>query len=625
MKYKSLWFFFFLILLLPLPSLSASFTVDSLADEADTDLTDSVCAASSGCTLRAAIQQANALGETTTITFSVNGTITLSLTGTGEDDAVDGDLDIKSNLTLQGNGTSSTVITQSGIAERIFHIPSSGLSVTFQNIRITGGYSSNDDTGKGAGIFNEGAANLTITDSQIDLNESEESGGGLFSDGGALVISGSTISDNVSNGGAGIFANGGTFSMSGSTVSGNRAYEGGGGLVLYLMTGTVNISGSTITSNLGSTLVGGIGAVGTTVNLDTSTVSNNYALIVGGIGSYYANWTITNSTVSGNIALNSPSGTVDCWDGSVTIDHIGTADCIGGQGGGISDLLVGQSTYVITNSTISGNSSADYGGGVLLLTDSSMTLNNVTVANNAGTNVGGGIYSKDAILVLRNTLLAGNSASASADCYGSLTLGHYNLLGDQSGCSPTANDTDLVGDSASSVGIVDPKLRDLADNGGVTHTHGLYSTSPALDAGNSTSDGCSDGSGALTKDQRDATRPIDGNADGQSICDIGSYEYDPNSAVDQAAEAALVPTDDTQEESVIEESIDESSASVVSDVMNGIISGGAIADLFNCTLSPTREPIHSPLGLVFILGNVALFCVLRRRVKVRARHPRSKW
>lgn len=622
MKYKALWFFSLLILLLPLPSLSASFTVDSLADETDTDLTDSACVASSGgCTLRAAIQQANALGETTTITFGIDGTITLSLTGTGEDDAVDGDLDIKSNLTLQGNGTSSTVITQSGTDERIFHIPSSGLTVAFADLRITGGYSVDD---KGAGIYNEGAANLTITDSQIDLNESEENGGGLFSDGGALVISGSTISENVSNGGAGIFANGGTFSMSGSTISGNRANEGGGGLILYLMTGTVNISGSTITSNLGSNLVGGIGAVGTTVNLDTSTVSNNYALIVGGIGSYYANWTITNSTVSGNIALNSPSGTVDCWDGSVTIDHIGTADCIGGQGGGISDLLVGQSTYVITNSTISGNSAADYGGGVLLLTDSSMTLNNVTIANNAGTNVGGGIYSQSAILVLRNTLLAGNSANASPDCYGSLTLGHYNLLGDQSGCSPTSDDTDLVGDSASSVGIVDPKLRDLADNGGVTYTHGLYSTSPALDAGNSSSDGCSDGSGTLTKDQRDATRPIDGNVDGQSICDIGSYEYDPNSAVDQAAEAALAPTDDPEEESVIDASVDESSASVVTDVMSGIISGGAIADLFGCTLSPTREPIHSPLALVFILGNMTLFCVLRRRVKVRARHLQSK-
>lgn len=616
MKYKSIWFLFFLILLLPLPSLSASFTVDSLTDETDTSL-DGVCAAASGCTLRAAIQEANALGGTTTITFGINGTITLAVATTNEDVAADGDLDITRNVILQGNGVESTVIAGDG-SDRIFHVISSAGSLALTDLRLTGGGS--DTLDFGGGTYTNGGS-VTLTNVKIDSCTSHQNGGAIYSDGGALSLVNSTLSDNVSNAGGGVFATGGTLSMSGSTVSGNEAREGGAGLVLYLLTGTVFISNSTITSNIGYTMVGGIGGVGTTVVMDKSTVSNNYGSLAAGIGSYYGNWTITNSTVSGNVAVVDPSGTVDCLDGSVNIDHIGTAGCIGGQGAGISDLLVGQSTYVITNSTIAGNSAGDYGGGFLLLSDSSLTLNNVTLANNAATNTGGGIYSSNAVVTARNSLLAQNTANASPDCYGAVTLGHYNLLGDQSGCTPSSDGTDIVGNAATDVGIIDPKLRDLADNGGTTQTVGLYSTSPALDKGNSTTDGCTDGSGTLTKDQRDLTRPVDGNSDGQVVCDIGAYEYDPNSAVDQVAEAAV-----TEEAPAVDES-----ATITSQVVtttNGIISGGAVAGLFGCTLSTTREPNHSPLGLIFILGNVMLFCVLRRRVKACARvhtRARSKW
>ncbi|MCZ6768321.1 MAG: hypothetical protein O7D93_03645, partial [Acidobacteria bacterium] len=63
----------------------------------------------------------------------------------------------------------------------------------------------------------------------------------------------------------------------------------------------------------------------------------------------------------------------------------------------------------------------------------------------------------------------------------------------------------------------DPLLDPLADNGGPTFTHALLPDSPAIDAGDNAA--CPD------TDQRGLSRPIDGNEDGDAICDIGAYEF----------------------------------------------------------------------------------------------------
>ncbi len=90
-----------------------------------------------------------------------------------------------------------------------------------------------------------------------------------------------------------------------------------------------------------------------------------------------------------------------------------------------------------------------------------------------GSAVGGGI-ALGVNTTLRNTIVAGNTASSRPDLSGTLAGSGYNLIGNTTGASGFAA-TDLLN--------VDPLLGPLLDNGGPTQTHALLSGSPAINAG----------------------------------------------------------------------------------------------------------------------------------------------
>lgn len=102
---------------------------------------------------------------------------------------------------------------------------------------------------------------------------------------------------------------------------------------------------------------------------------------------------------------------------------------------------------------------------------------------------------------LHNTII-GNLAVTN-NCRGPTVDAGYNICSDSSASFPRATSRNAT----------DPRLANLADNGGPTRTCALLPGSPALDQG--------DPNNCLLTDQRGAARPVG------VVCDIGAYEGGP--------------------------------------------------------------------------------------------------
>ncbi len=222
---------------------AATITVNTTDDELNTD---------GDCSLREAIQAANTdaavdgctSGSGDDVITLPAGTYTLSVPGTGEDSNAAGDLDITSNVTVNGDGANTTTIN-GGAIDRVLHIVSGTVSVS--GVTITNG---NAPGLAGGGILVSSGTSLTVANSTIASNTGDLGGG--FSSSGALTIENSTISGNNALVGAGIRMTSGTVTITNTTISGNNAsvgFGGGGMLVDAFGAVTVTFSNSTITGN----------------------------------------------------------------------------------------------------------------------------------------------------------------------------------------------------------------------------------------------------------------------------------------------------------------------------------------------------------------------------------------
>jgi CSLREA domain-containing protein len=286
----------------PGPVEAKTFIVTSTLDETDTNAGDGVCLGASGyCTLRAAIQQANAFPGPDVIKLKT-GLYMLTITGTAEDLGATGDLDITDNLAIIGTGAKNTFIN-GGKLDRVFHIIGS-ISVSFNNLTIQNGLATEGGPGGeavGGGILNDGST-LKIIASTISNNIASGPsgpglalGGGIYNVGGSLTIKKgpitnikSTISNNVARGGSyggggGILASSTVVTIRGSTLFNNVAqgdsYGEGGGI--YNFVSTVTITRSILSNNFASGITagngGGIYTDSTVVTITESTLSNNSA------------------------------------------------------------------------------------------------------------------------------------------------------------------------------------------------------------------------------------------------------------------------------------------------------------------------------------------------------------
>jgi CSLREA domain-containing protein len=501
------------------------FNVNSFADEVDANPGDGSCQTASGvCSLRAAIQEANATSNTTDAQGNVQphiinlpaGTYTLSLTGINEDQAATGDLDISGSVNIVGvdaNGNpnadpSQTIIDGGGI-DRVFQIMG---TVSISNLTVQHGYVDADTNnnvssgggGGGGGIYNSGSLrieNCVIQNNQVIAATASGAGGGGLQTTGVAGTGPNTVKTVIVN----------------STISGNSAPLGGG---------VRNFFGS--------------------MNIDLTDVYNNTATQYsgGGIENTSGSMSITRSTIRYNTAQQSGGGVdnldaLDITQSSIYLNQVvgittGGVVTAGGAGGGIFNGSAGALNLV--NTTVSQNQAALAGGGIynhkdVTVTNSTIYDNSVSLttggggtevfacgSQDTGSNCSTDIWVDPAnhskgLLIHTNFIntIVGNSSSAD-NCNGDaadlvISKGHNIETADTCGFS---NSGDL--NNVSPATLFSNILGFYGGDLGSLFALPISSSSPAYNAGDKTN--------CPATDERGFIRP---GAPNVSECDIGAY------------------------------------------------------------------------------------------------------
>jgi len=246
--------------------------------------------ASDAATLINFINLANTAADPDVI--SLTGDITLSAINNVTDGS-NGLPSITTPITIEGG--SYTISGNNTF--RIFHVAAAG-TLTLNNVTITGGTSN-----AGGGIYNDGT--LNVTGSTITGNTAIVNGGGIANN-NTTVITNSVISNNLANAagtaGGGVFNNLGTSRLTivGSILNNNSAPLGQGGAILD--GGVLVISDSTLSNNTAQSIGGAVSSVGlpTPAVVSNSTFNGNAAPFG---GAWSGPGTITNSTFSGNTGV----------------------------------------------------------------------------------------------------------------------------------------------------------------------------------------------------------------------------------------------------------------------------------------------------------------------------------
>ena len=320
------------------PIQAATFVVNTTTDAVDVDPGDGVCSTESdSCSLRAAIQEANALEGADLITVPA-GIYSLTIEGAGEDDGATGDLDILDDVVIEGLGATQTVLDAAGL-DRYFDAPSVSVavSITIRSLTIQNGAAKTVPDGGGAiqvqngsltledvGLFrnttangNGGAVNiprggsLVVSGSVIRLNEAH-TGGGINS-GVETTISQTTIADNSARLGGGVQVADAPLVADSVTISGNTAEDTGGGLQVFRS--EMHISNSTISRNQAGGPSKGAG-----VHVSSGLSTLRHVTIVDNTNGFGLSGPFTDVLLENVIIANNPSG--DC-DERVRIEAVG--------------------------------------------------------------------------------------------------------------------------------------------------------------------------------------------------------------------------------------------------------------------------------------------------------------
>ena len=524
-----------------------------------------------GCSLREAIQLANALGGADRILLPT-GLIELSLAGAGDDANASGDLDIADDLEIVGAGSAATTVVQL-VADRVFDVRSPNI-VTLRDFRIEGGRGV-DRGGAIQAAFNP---TLKLDGMVLASNSASAKGGALYHEGTTggfalprLLLTDTVFTDNevvdpvgtnAPGGARYMFASGGNafyFGIQNCVFENNRAEGNGGAMLIEASNVQSDVNGAIedtlFSSNVAQTESGGALTVGTNnggiirIRVADSSFQDNAAAVTGGAIEGGKITRIERSDFLGNTAAigGALNVVVDRVEDSTFCDN--HAILQGGAIRAIADLTIERSTFcdnLLTN-TMTANDTVGGGairfdppvtaallierstfdanvarvGGALSITRGDLRLRGTTLvepasppAGSLGTLIRYGVVSSTPTWSLSNTLLIGTCSYTSTPLDPDVTANNIESGGDTcrltSSFLPIANQVNVP---AASV-----MLGPLADNGGPTQTRLPLAGSAMINAGSNSS--------CIVPDQRDLLI-ADGN------CDVGAVELGggPNDAL----------------------------------------------------------------------------------------------
>jgi hypothetical protein len=402
-----------------------AFTIDDASDAVD-ELIDGSCRTAAGtCTLRAAVQEANAAGGTTEIRVDAAvAELVLDLEGDGGAEV--GDLEIAAGVDVQlfGNEVSSIAVTEVGahdLSDRHFDVLAGGRLELVQ-VHLTGGRTDGD----GGSILNEGRVvvrnqeSTTASYRALSDNAADGSGGAVANRPGASldILNLSTHSsvtrvdvvDNSAGVDGGAIANlGGSVRLEGDTsptahdvyVDSSTAVADGGG-VHNTLDGWVTIGCRSYVRFSSAVLGGNVSNEQGTVTVAAGGVDGGSATDGGGIHN------ATDGTVrfatspcgSGLLARSTASGAGGAIhnEGSVVVDAGANVNVSGAGAGadaprGAGILQAGGTIQIAGSLWVSTVAATVEGGGVHVRGGSVTTVDDglIQVSDSSGAQRGGGI------------------------------------------------------------------------------------------------------------------------------------------------------------------------------------------------------------------------------------------
>ncbi|WP_300009130.1 right-handed parallel beta-helix repeat-containing protein [Pseudonocardia sp.] len=413
-------------------ALAASHLVNSTNDAPDQNPGDGICASAVGeCTLRAAIQEANATIAADQVVVPA-GTYVLSVPPAGANLAESGDLDVLRPVTISGAGRAATVIDAAGI-DRVLETHGTAGNVSITGLTLTAGATSQT----GGGLLNGSVGTVRLTDVAVTTATATEAGGGIATGGetgpGRLELVDSVVAGNATEAeGGGVHVGSGSLTLTRTEVSGNSARGGGGVYNAGEVSATgvpsrVTLDGATVTGNTALASGGGVANDGEgQLTVLNSTFSGNTAHADGGAihSAAKGSFSITGGTVAENLANGEGGGAYTAGERAATVDGVEFRDNVAGgtvidetgaqvtgDGGG-GGIATGGGPITIRDATFDANTAVGEGGGLLLGNLGSVQISDTVVRDNRSESGGGGIENAANRVTLTTVEITGNVAVA---------------------------------------------------------------------------------------------------------------------------------------------------------------------------------------------------------------------